>query len=84
MGADPATLALVATTVLAAGSTAYQAANKPKAPKAPKPPAEAAPPPLPAAANNGRRRRGAASTVLTGPMGLTGEPVAKAKTLLGE
>lgn len=79
---EPATTALVLGTLLAAGTTAYQASQKPKTPKAPKPPAAAAPPVI--APQNNRMKQRRAASILTGPMGLTGEPTGTKKTLLGE
>jgi hypothetical protein len=83
--------AVAISAVVGAGVSVYSATQKPKIPGA-KMPAEIAPDTGPevdkSAIDKQRKRRQAAATgrqdtLLTGPLGLTGEPASSSKTLLG-
>lgn len=82
--------AIAVAAVVGAGAAVYSATNKPKLPGAPKLPDEldSGPKVDKGALDRQRKRRQAAAigrqdTLLTGPLGLTGEPASTSKTLLG-
>lgn len=82
--------AIAVAAIVGAGTAVYSASQKPKMPGAPEAPPsiEEGPKVDTAGVDRQRKRRQAAAagrsdTLLTGPLGLTGEPAAQAKTLLG-
>lgn len=89
---DPVTTALVVTAIASVATSAYSASKQPKPPKTPKGPVDPTTNEGPAvdqgALDRQRKRRqagamGRQDTLLTGPLGLTGEPASASKTLLG-
>lgn len=82
--------AIAVAAIVGAGAAVYGATQKPKVPGMPDGPIkpDTGPEVDKTALDRQRRRRAAASvgrsdTLLTGPLGLTGEPQSQSKTLLG-
>ncbi len=82
--------AVAVAAVVGAGAAVYSATQKPAIPKVPKPPGskDAGTEVDRSALDRQRKRRqatatGRQDTLLTGPLGLTGEPASTSKTLLG-
>lgn len=83
--------AIAVAAVVGAGATVYSATQRPKLPGAPKLPDSAkargvVAPPSADLLKQRQRRAGAAGnqTLLTGPLGLVGEPTTAPKSLLGQ